>query len=166
MDASTTFVGDEDTPWSGSIRRRCQPIDQLRQNRLRITAKHVIQCVAGGAYFRRQRGKDATGNEDGIGERPVRLGLPDKQAPVPRLARQTDGPTPLARQARIQGLVRLEAVIGEDGAIRELRALSGHPLLVPAALSAVKQWRYRPTLLNGRPVPVITQVEVRFTLSG
>ena len=72
----------------------------------------------------------------------------------------------LARQARIQGVVRLEAVIGEDGAIRELRALSGHPLLVPAALSAVKQWRYRPTLLNGRPVPVITQVEVRFTLSG
>ena len=72
---------------------------------------------------------------------------------------------PLARQARIQGVVRLEAVIGEDGAIRELRVVSGHPLLIPAALSAVKQWRYQPTLLNGLPVPVITQVEVRFTLS-
>ena len=64
---------------------------------------------------------------------------------------------PLARQARVQGLVRLEAVIGEDGAIRELRAVSGHPLLIPAALSAVKRWRYRPTLLNGRPVRVITR---------
>ena len=73
---------------------------------------------------------------------------------------------PLARQARIQGLVRLEAIIGEDGAIQRLRAISGHPLLVPAALAAVKRWRYRPTLLNGRTVPVITQVEVRFTLSG
>ncbi len=73
---------------------------------------------------------------------------------------------PLARQARVQGLVRLEAIIGEDGAIRKLRALSGHPLLVSAALAAVKRWRYQPTLLNGRTVPVITQVEVRFTLSG
>ena len=73
---------------------------------------------------------------------------------------------PLARQARVQGLVLLEAIIGEDGTIQKLRAISGHPLLVPAALLAVKQWRYRPTLLNGQPVPVITQVEVRFTLSG
>jgi protein TonB len=71
-----------------------------------------------------------------------------------------------AKHARVQGLVRLEAIIGEDGTIQKLRALSGHPLLVPAALAAVKRWRYRPTLLNGRPVPVITQVEVRFTLSG
>lgn len=73
---------------------------------------------------------------------------------------------PLARQARVQGRVLLEAIIGEDGTIRKLRAVSGHPLLVPAALSAVKRWRYLPTLLNGQPVPVITQVEVRFTLSG
>ena len=73
---------------------------------------------------------------------------------------------PLARQARVEGLVRLEAIIGEDGTIRKLRVVSGHPLLVPAALAAVTQWRYRPTLLNGQPVPVITQVEVRFTLSG
>ena len=73
---------------------------------------------------------------------------------------------PLARQARVQGRVLLEAIIGEDGPIQKLRAISGHPLLVPAALLAVKQWRYRPTLLNGQPVPVITQVEVRFTLSG
>ena len=73
---------------------------------------------------------------------------------------------PLARQARVQGRVLLEAIIGDDGTIQKLRAISGHPLLVPAALSAVKRWRYRPTLLNGQPVPVITQVEVRFTLSG
>ena len=71
-----------------------------------------------------------------------------------------------AIEGRIQGLVRLEAIIGKDGTIQKLRVVSGHPFLVPAALLAVKQWRYRPTLLNGQPVPVITQVEVRFTLSG
>ena len=71
---------------------------------------------------------------------------------------------PLARQARIEGVVKLEAVIAEDGAIDQLQTLSGHPLLVPAALQAVRQWRYRPTLLNNRPVRVVTQVEVRFQL--
>ncbi len=73
---------------------------------------------------------------------------------------------PLARQARIQGTVKLTAIIAKDGTIQKLEVLGGHPLLIPAALSAVKQWRYRPTLLNGQPVEVVTQVDVNFTLSG
>ncbi len=72
----------------------------------------------------------------------------------------------LARQARIQGTVKLTAIIAKDGTIQKLEVLAGHPLLIPAALSAVKQWRYRPTLLNGQPVEVVTQVDVNFTLSG
>ena len=72
----------------------------------------------------------------------------------------------IARQARVSGLVKLEAIIGEDGAIRELRVITGHPLLVRAAIDAVKQWRYRPTLLNKVPVAVITQIEVNFRLGG
>ncbi|HXG33087.1 MAG TPA: energy transducer TonB [Bryobacteraceae bacterium] len=72
---------------------------------------------------------------------------------------------PLARQARIQGTVRLTAIIARDGTIQELQVVSGHPLLVPAALEAVKQWVYQPTLLNGEPVEVITQIDVNFTLS-
>jgi periplasmic protein TonB len=78
-------------------------------------------------------------------------------------------PTPvypaLARQARVPGTVRLTAIIGRDGAIRNLQVMSGHPLLTPAALEAVKQWRYQPTLLNDEPVEVITQIDVNFTLS-
>jgi protein TonB len=70
----------------------------------------------------------------------------------------------LARQARISGVVRLEAVIAEDGTIRELRVLSGHPLLAPNARDAVRQWRYRPTLLGGVPVPVFTHIDVHFKL--
>jgi protein TonB len=73
---------------------------------------------------------------------------------------------PLARQARIQGTVRFNAIIGKDGRIENLTLVSGHPLLVPAATEAVKQWVYKPTLLNGEPVEVVTQIDVNFTLSG
>ena len=73
---------------------------------------------------------------------------------------------PLARQARIQGVVRFNAIIGKDGTIQNLTLVSGHPLLVPAATEAVKQWVYQPTLLNGEPVEVVTVIDVNFTLSG
>jgi protein TonB len=72
---------------------------------------------------------------------------------------------PLAMQARISGVVRLNAVIGKDGTVQNLTLSSGHPLLVPPAIEAVKQWVYAPTLLNGQAVEVVTQIEVEFTLS-
>ena len=73
---------------------------------------------------------------------------------------------PLARQARIQGQVILQAEISKDGTIENLRLISGHPMLAPAAIEAVKQWRYKPYMLNGEPVAVETTVMVNFTLSG
>ena len=72
---------------------------------------------------------------------------------------------PLAKMARVQGTVLLEAVIGKDGTIQELKVQEGHPLLVRAALEAVRQWRYQPTLLNGEPVDVLTEIEVNFKLA-
>jgi protein TonB len=72
---------------------------------------------------------------------------------------------PLAKQARIQGVVRFNAIIGKDGTIQNLTLMSGHPLLVPSAQEAVKQWLYKPTLLNGEPVEVATVIDVNFTLS-
>jgi len=71
-----------------------------------------------------------------------------------------------ARQARIEGVVRLHAIIGKDGAIMQLEFISGHPLLVQAALDAVRQWVYEPTLLDGRPVEVDTVIDVFFQLNG
>jgi len=71
---------------------------------------------------------------------------------------------PLARQARIQGVVKLGATIGQDGRVQNLMVVSGHPLLVPAALEAVKQWVYEPTLRNGTPSEVETEIEVNFSL--
>jgi len=72
---------------------------------------------------------------------------------------------PLARQTRISGTVRLHAIIGKDGTIQSLEVLSGHPLLQQAALDAVRQWRYQPTLLNGDPVDVDTTIDVIFSLN-
>lgn len=71
---------------------------------------------------------------------------------------------PLARTARISGAVRLQAIIAADGSIAELNVISGHPMLIAAAVNAVKQWQYRPTVLSGKPVPVNTEIEVNFTL--
>jgi protein TonB len=72
---------------------------------------------------------------------------------------------PLARQAPISGTVRLEGIVSKDGTIRNLRVLSGHPLLVSAAVDAVRQWVYRPTLLSSVPVEVIAPIDVVFTLN-
>lgn len=72
---------------------------------------------------------------------------------------------PLAKQARIQGVVRLEALVGPEGEVKALRVVNGHPLLTQAALEAVRQWTYQPTLLNGKPVEVQTTVDVNFTLA-
>jgi protein TonB len=87
-------------------------------------------------------------------------------AVVEAMALSRPGPVypELAKRARVQGDVELNAVIGVDGGIKELRVASGHPLLVRAAVEAVSQWRYRPTTLNGDPVEVATQITVTFRL--
>jgi protein TonB len=73
---------------------------------------------------------------------------------------------PLARQARMQGTVRLHAIISKDGTIQQLEVISGPALLQQAALDAVRQWRYKPTLLNTEPVEVDTTIDVVFSLGG
>ena len=72
---------------------------------------------------------------------------------------------PLAKSARVQGTVEFTAVISKEGTIENLRLVRGHPLLVEAAREAVLQWKYRPTLLNGQPVEMVTDILVNFTLS-
>jgi protein TonB len=99
---------------------------------------------------------------------------PAASGPVPvggdvEAAKLIYGPAPLypriALMARSQGIVKLEAVISADGSIRNLSVVSGPPLLVNAAVEAVRQWRYHPTLLNGIAVEVITEIDVNFTLA-
>lgn len=100
---------------------------------------------------------------------------PAPRAPRFRISHMTEGDLvhrvqpvypPLARQARIQGSVVLRAVIDREGKVTNLQLISGHPLLVQAAIEAVRQWRYRPYILNEQPVEVETQITVRFTLAS
>jgi protein TonB len=72
---------------------------------------------------------------------------------------------PLARSTRTQGPVLLTALISKEGRVEELQVVSGHPFLAKAALDAVRQWRYRPYLLNGQPVEVQAQITVNFVLT-
>ncbi len=93
---------------------------------------------------------------------PVRVGGRIRE---PRLIARVEPVYPtLARQARMQGDVLIDAVIGEDGTVQEMKVISGHPLLIPAALEALKKWRYQPTYLNDEPIPVQLLVTVRFRL--
>ncbi len=83
------------------------------------------------------------------------------------LIRQIEPTYPtVAREARIHGQVVLTAIIDKDGNIENLQLVSGHPMLAPSAIDAVKQWRYRPYLLNGQPVEVETTITVNFELQG
>jgi protein TonB len=72
----------------------------------------------------------------------------------------------LARQARVQGTVELRAIISKTGTIENLVVVRGHPMLAAAAIDAVRQWRYRPYLLNNEPIEVETEITVNFVLSG
>jgi protein TonB len=94
---------------------------------------------------------------------PVRVGGNVKP---PRLlfAEEPEYPV-LARQARLSGVVVVEAVIDETGAVQGMRAISGHPLLIPAALKAVSKRRYEPTILDGEPTPIDLRVEINFRFS-
>ncbi len=109
------------------------------------------------------------------GTRPVLPAPPAVVAHPLRLSHMDEGnlirrvqPTypALARSARIQGTVMLQAVISKQGTIENLIVLAGHPMLVPAAIDAVRQWHYRPYILNNEPVEVETQITVNFSLAG
>ena len=93
---------------------------------------------------------------------PVRVGG-NIQAPK-KISDQNPTYPSIAQSARVQGIVILEATIGPDGRVQDVRVLRSIPLLDAAAIDAVKQWVYTPTLLNGVPVPVIMTVTVNFTL--
>ncbi len=96
---------------------------------------------------------------------PQRLRVGGNVAAANILQQQRPVYPPEAKAARIEGTVSLGALIGLDGHIASLNVISGPPELVPSALEAVKQWIYKPTLLNGNPVEVLTTIDVNYTLA-
>jgi TonB family protein len=97
------------------------------------------------------------------GEKRIRIGGNVQAAKL--IDKTTPAYPPLAKQARVQGTVRFNTLIGKDGRVENLELVNGHPLLVPSATEAVSRWVYQPTLLNGEPVEVLTSIDVNFTLS-
>jgi TonB family protein len=95
-----------------------------------------------------------------------RVRLPQEVAQSLLITKVLPDYPPLARQARVQGTVVLAADISKNGSVEDLRAISGHPMLIPAAVNAVRKFKYKPYVVNGDPVPVSTQVLVTFTLTG
>ncbi|HJY87626.1 MAG TPA: energy transducer TonB, partial [Candidatus Acidoferrales bacterium] len=96
---------------------------------------------------------------------PKRIRVPARMAEANLVHDVAPKYPPEAGRARIEGTVVLLAVIGKDGTVEDVRVKSGLPVLAQAAIEAVKQWRYRPYLLNGEPVEVDSQITINFTLS-
>jgi periplasmic protein TonB len=147
-------------------------IQQVKEQPQPPQAAGVVGGVPGGVP-----GGSMSGVIGGIGTAPPPP-PPPKPATPKRIrvggqvenAKQIFAPAPeypqIAKMARVQGVVRLAAIISENGTIQDLKLISGPPLLVKAAMDAVSRWRYQPTLLNGDPVQVDTEIDVNFTLQG
>jgi protein TonB len=103
------------------------------------------------------KGGDAAGDAG-------RVSIPSAEQQGKLIQRVAPAYPTLARQAKIQGTVVLQAVLATDGTVKEVQLLSGPPLLVQAGIDAVRQWRYRPSLLCGKPAEVVTKIEVIFAL--
>ena len=133
----------------GKIRRRQNPLILL-----------VVVCIAMAVAPLRSQVSDSTASESVEARARVRTSCAVLKAqlvfqPKPKYP-------PDAVKAGVKGAVRLEAIIGKDGSIKKLKVLSGAPVLVKAATEAVSQWRYKPTLLAGKPVEVSTEIDVIF----
>lgn len=129
--------------------------------RLVVRQADLPAVVAGPA--RALEGPPPVSAQPDIPSGPVRVGGNIKEP------RRIDGPAPaypmVARAARAEGTVRLEAVIGKDGLVKDLRVVESHPMFDEAAMDAVRRWRYTVPLLNGQPIDVVMTVTVRFGLN-
>ena len=148
------FVGQPETGEVGEIIRRLDPSLRVRMSSNRNADMYDIRVLV--------ERSDGVWGGAALAPNRIRVGGPVQAA---NLESKVDPAyPPLAKQARIQGTVRFNIGIGRDGGVVSLEVVGGHPLLIPAAAEAVRQYRYKPTLLNGQPVEVTTQVDVNFTL--
>lgn len=174
----------------GTVRFRVQVGADGTVKNMQLIAGHPLLVQAAQEALRRWKFRPAEANGQPVegsmtvdlnftlppGEVPASQTAAEQTRPVPRirvggnvqitqLVKRVDPVyPPLARQEGIQGTVQFTVTIGPDGLVKDIQLESGHPLLVPAAQEAVRQWEWRPTLLNGQAVEVITTVAVQFTL--
>jgi TonB family protein len=146
---------------------------------IRVTAEMPVDFTFRNKIMKKGISADLTATVDTKAAEHIPADAPSLVAGVPaqrvRVSREVEqsllvyqvGPMypPDAREQHVEGMVVLQILIGEDGRVHDIKPLSGHKQLVPAAIGAVEQWRYQPYLLNGRPVEVETEVTVNFTLA-
>ena len=152
-------------PADEALKQELVAVLRLKQNVLRQEMAELSQEIAalrGAASPRSSISASSISASRVGGTAPVRVGG-DIKAPLKRVDVKPVYP-PLAQESRVQGVVILEAMIDPEGNVADAKVLRGQPLLNDAAVEAVRQWRYTPTLLNGVPVPVIMTVTVSFTL--
>src|SRR5262249_713388 len=107
------------------------------------------------------------GGHDPLAGLPPQVLRVEETAQQAKLVSQTPPVYPAeARQIRLSGVVRLRGLIAKDGIVKDIAVASGHPLLVPPAIEAVRKWVYQPALVDGQPVEVAATVNVNFSLSG
>ncbi len=137
----------------------------LSSNRLAEAEQQLTRALM---VVRQQRMQAGQGQRPGVaqgaggGQTPLRVGGAIKEPKAVRAPSPVYPPE--AQAAGVQGIVILEAVIGTDGLVTDAKVLRSVPLLDAAAVDAVRQWEYTPTLLNGQPVPVVMTVTVNFSL--
>jgi protein TonB len=131
----------------------------VKENQKRSLFRSALLMVLAGGFALSL----ALAQDKAIEDRPIRIGGNEAQA------NRLSAPVPVypaeAKQNRIQGTVRLEITIDKEGRVANMSLLSGPPELVRSATDAVQQWVYKPTLLNGEPVSVLTTVDINYTLA-
>jgi protein TonB len=146
------------TPEQQADRAKLLATRQAERARLEALVKAGVLAPGGGG-----RGPSPDANLTSPPPGTIRVGSAVEDANL--ISKTTPVYPPLAKAARVQGTVRFDVTIGKDGHVENLQLLSGPPLLVQSAMESIRQWVYKPVMLNGQPVPVITTVEVNFTLA-
>jgi len=134
------------------------PVPQAAESPAFIGAPDTTAAVAGTT----QPAERASAQDESTPAQPARIKIPQSVAQGALIFKVNPEYPAVARAARVQGSVRMHAIISADGTIQHLQVISGNPLLVGAVLEAVKKWRYQPYLLDGKPVEVETNITVNF----
>lgn len=134
--------------------------------RAMITWVFLCAAIPASGVFAVARGQQTTAQQAATATPPERIRIGGNVAVANLIHRVDPVYPPIAKKAQVAGTVVLHVIIGKDGSVQEVQVVSGPPLLIRAATDAVRQWRYKPTLLNGQPVEVDTTVTVIFALGG
>ena len=149
-------------PAQSSYKQNLEKYQRALQSKLQAVASGLS---AGGEKVGIEQSKSPSSSDTSKDIRPNRVQSAKEVQATMLIERVAPPYPPLARQTRVQGIVKLHVIVSVDGSVEELEVISGHPLLVQSAMDAVRKWRYKPMVVNGTHVEVDTTVDVIFSLN-